>query len=251
MHSALFLFLFSFLSSGRWVKTKLKAPTFFHVSDTCRVSVFCCMHGRGVHTSTVIFSASPPPHLFIFWLRVVFARDSWPVAPDAIAAKTKKRTRRTTSRRSWFNQHNTSSMCDLCCLPGTVTAAWWLVLMLRPLRTWYITVNTTVVLILWCPRCNQYLPSSGMPSFRKHLHMICTSKCLVYIYDRYTLFRPKPSSDFYFLYIYDRPISFVRIKHRTRANDNLCKCLMYHAACKVEFQPFTRSYSQLTFFNFL
>ena len=48
-----------------------------------------------------------------------------------------------------------------------------------------------------------------------------------------------------------RPISFVRIKHRTRANDNLCKYLMYHAACKVEFQPFTRSYSQLTFFNFL
>ena len=44
-----------------------------------------------------------------------------------------------------------------------------------------------------------------------------------------------------------RPISFIRIKHRTRANDNL----MYHAACKVEFQPFTRSYSQLTFFNFL
>ena len=28
-------------------------------------------------------------------------------------------------------------------------------------------------------------------------------------------------------------------------------CLMYHAACKVEFQPFKRSYSQLTFFNFL
>ena len=26
---------------------------------------------------------------------------------------------------------------------------------------------------------------------------------------------------------------------------------MYHAACKVEFQPFKRSYSQLTFFNFL
>ena len=48
-----------------------------------------------------------------------------------------------------------------------------------------------------------------------------------------------------------RSISFIRIKHRTRANDNLCKCLMYHAACKVEFQPFTRSYSQLTFFNFL
>ena len=39
-------------------------------------------------------------------------------------------------------------------------------------------------------------------------------------------------------------------KHSTRANDNLCKCLMYHAACKVKFQPFTRSYSQLTFFNF-
>ena len=27
--------------------------------------------------------------------------------------------------------------------------------------------------------------------------------------------------------------------------------LMYHAACKVEFQPFTRLYSQLAFFNFL
>ena len=26
--------------------------------------------------------------------------------------------------------------------------------------------------------------------------------------------------------------------------------LMYHAACKVEFQPFKRSYSQLTFFDF-
>ena len=26
---------------------------------------------------------------------------------------------------------------------------------------------------------------------------------------------------------------------------------MYHAACKVEFQPFNRSYSQLTFFNFI
>ena len=25
--------------------------------------------------------------------------------------------------------------------------------------------------------------------------------------------------------------------------------MMYHAACKVEFQPFTRSYSQLTFFK--
>ena len=27
--------------------------------------------------------------------------------------------------------------------------------------------------------------------------------------------------------------------------------LMYHAACKVEFQPFKLLYSQLTFFNFL
>ena len=26
---------------------------------------------------------------------------------------------------------------------------------------------------------------------------------------------------------------------------------MYHAACKVEFRPFHRSYSQLTFFNFI
>ena len=25
---------------------------------------------------------------------------------------------------------------------------------------------------------------------------------------------------------------------------------MYHAACKVEFQPFNQSYSQLTFFDF-
>ena len=48
-----------------------------------------------------------------------------------------------------------------------------------------------------------------------------------------------------------RPISLIRIKHRTRANDNSCKYLMHHAACKVEFQTFTRSYSQLTFFNFL
>ena len=72
-----------------------------------------------------------------------------------------------------------------------------------------------------------------------------------------------------------QPISFIRIKHRTRANDILCKteyqvpginnhivgsvyenyiirtCLMCHAACKVEFQPLKRSYSQLTFFNFL
>ena len=27
--------------------------------------------------------------------------------------------------------------------------------------------------------------------------------------------------------------------------------LMYHAACKVEFQPFKQLYSQLTFFNFI
>ena len=57
-------------------------------------------------------------------------------------------------------------------------------------------------------------------------------------------------------------ISFIRIKHRPRANDFFVKlsinnhivglvhkkhiirtCLMYHAACKVEFQPFKRSYS--------
>ena len=36
-----------------------------------------------------------------------------------------------------------------------------------------------------------------------------------------------------------RPMSFIRIKNRTRANDNLCKYLMYRAACKIEFQPFT------------
>ena len=66
-----------------------------------------------------------------------------------------------------------------------------------------------------------------------------------------------------------RPISFIRIKHRTHAivffvklslNDHVVglvrkkhiiqTCLMYHAACKVEFQPCKRSYAQLTFFNF-
>ena len=40
----------------------------------------------------------------------------------------------------------------------------------------------------------------------------------------------------------------VRLVHK---NHIIRTCLMYHAACKVEFQPFTRSYSQLTFFNFL
>ena len=39
----------------------------------------------------------------------------------------------------------------------------------------------------------------------------------------------------------------VRLVHK---NHIIRRCLMYHAACKVEFQPFTRSYSQLTFFNF-
>ena len=34
-------------------------------------------------------------------------------------------------------------------------------------------------------------------------------------------------------------------------NHIILTCLMYHAACKVEFQPFKRSHSQLTFFNFL
>ena len=65
-----------------------------------------------------------------------------------------------------------------------------------------------------------------------------------------------------------RPISFM-IKHRKQADDILRKtennhivglvhknqntrtCLMYHAACKVEFNHSNRSYSQLTFFNFL
>ena len=65
-----------------------------------------------------------------------------------------------------------------------------------------------------------------------------------------------------------RPISFTRIKHtRTifcvklsmnnqivglvHKNRNIRTCTMYHAACKVELQPFKRSYSQLMFFNFL
>ena len=63
-----------------------------------------------------------------------------------------------------------------------------------------------------------------------------------------------------------RPISFTRIKHtRTifcvklsmnnqivglvHKNRNIRTCTMYHAACKVELQPFKRSYSQLTFFQ--
>ena len=40
-------------------------------------------------------------------------------------------------------------------------------------------------------------------------------------------------------------VGLVRKKHIIRTR------LMYHAACKVEFQPFKRLYSQLTFFNFL
>ena len=79
-----------------------------------------------------------------------------------------------------------------------------------------------------------------------------------------------------------RPISFMKIKYGTRANDfaqkvlnlvpginynivglvhkhhnmkHLIKhpqraCLMLHGACKVEFQPTNRLYSPLTFFNF-
>ena len=34
------------------------------------------------------------------------------------------------------------------------------------------------------------------------------------------------------------------------SNKRDCWCCMYHAACKVEFQPFKRWYSQLTFFIF-
>ena len=39
----------------------------------------------------------------------------------------------------------------------------------------------------------------------------------------------------------------VRLVHK---NHIIRTCLMYHATCKVEFQPFKRLYSQLTFFNF-
>ena len=78
-----------------------------------------------------------------------------------------------------------------------------------------------------------------------------------------------------------RPISFLRIKQTTRERSSdifffvklsITKhivglvhkhyiinemqnkhvqrtCLVYHTACKVEFQPFNRSHSQLTFFN--
>ena len=62
-----------------------------------------------------------------------------------------------------------------------------------------------------------------------------------------------------------RPVSFIRIKQSTRErffvqlsisnhivglvhkSHIVRTCLRYHAACKVEFQPFNRSYSQLTF----
>ena len=42
-------------------------------------------------------------------------------------------------------------------------------------------------------------------------------------------------------------VHIVRLVHK---NHIIRTWLMYHAACKVEFQPFKRSYSQLTFFNF-
>ena len=42
--------------------------------------------------------------------------------------------------------------------------------------------------------------------------------------------------------------NIVRVVHK---NHIIRTCLMYHAACKVEFQPFKRSNSQLMFFNFL
>ena len=45
------------------------------------------------------------------------------------------------------------------------------------------------------------------------------------------------------LSIYNHIVRLVHKNHIIRTR------LMYHAACKVEFQPFKRSYSQLTFFN--
>ena len=47
------------------------------------------------------------------------------------------------------------------------------------------------------------------------------------------------------------PITSNHIVGLVHKNHIIRTCLMYHAACKVEFQPFTRWYSQLTFFNFL
>ena len=46
------------------------------------------------------------------------------------------------------------------------------------------------------------------------------------------------------------PITSNHIVGLVHKNHIIRTCLMYHAACKVEFQPFKRSYSQLTFFNF-
>ena len=39
----------------------------------------------------------------------------------------------------------------------------------------------------------------------------------------------------------------VRLVHKNHILRTKRTCLMYHATCKVEFQPFKRSYSQLTF----
>ena len=41
------------------------------------------------------------------------------------------------------------------------------------------------------------------------------------------------------------------MKYQVQNNHAQRACLTYHAACKVEFQPFNWSYSQPTFFIFL
>ena len=41
-----------------------------------------------------------------------------------------------------------------------------------------------------------------------------------------------------------RPISFIRIKHRTGANDNLCKCLMYQGTTQLAKLSFNHSHGR-------
>ena len=59
---------------------------------------------------------------------------------------------------------------------------------------------------------------------------------------------------FYFILFFTNPFCVSISNHivgLVHKNHIIRTCLMYHACCKVEFQPFRRSYSQLTFFNFL
>ena len=87
-----------------------------------------------------------------------------------------------------------------------------------------IGVLAIVLLSIWCNVCACHSPV---------YHYIAAT--VVYLVQRIIVK----------LSINNHIVRLVHKKHIIRT------CLMYHAACKVEFQPFKRSYSQLTFFNFL